>query len=82
MMSKPTIRLEVQGHTDNIGGEEFNQLLSERRAKAVMDALISKGIEERRLRYRGFGYSQPEVSNDTEQGRAQNRRTMFKVTAK
>jgi len=82
MMSKPTIRLEVQGHTDNIGGIEFNQALSERRAKAVMDALISKGIEERRLRYRGFGYSQPEVSNDTEEGRAQNRRTMFKVTAK
>jgi outer membrane protein OmpA-like peptidoglycan-associated protein len=81
-MSKPTIRLEVQGHTDNIGGIEFNQALSERRAKAVMDALISKGIEERRLRYRGFGYSQPEVSNDTEEGRAQNRRTMFKVTAK
>lgn len=82
MMSKPSIRLEVQGHTDNIGGEEFNQELSDRRAKAVMDALISKGIEDRRLRYRGFGYSQPEVSNDTEEGRAQNRRTMFKVTAK
>lgn len=82
LMSKPSIRLEIQGHTDNIGGEEFNQELSERRAKAVMDALISKGIEERRLRYRGFGYSQPEVSNDTEEGRAQNRRTVFKVTAK
>lgn len=82
LMSKPSIRLEIQGHTDNIGGIEFNQNLSERRAKAVMDALISKGIEERRLRYRGFGYSQPVASNDTEEGRAQNRRTVFKVTAK
>jgi outer membrane protein OmpA-like peptidoglycan-associated protein len=82
LMSKPSIRLEIQGHTDNIGGIQFNQELSERRAKAVMDALISKGIEERRLRYRGFGYSQPVASNDTEEGRAQNRRTVFKVTAK
>lgn len=82
MMSKPSIRLEIQGHTDNIGGEEFNQDLSERRAKAVMDALIRKGIEDRRLRYRGFGLSQPVAPNDTEEGRAQNRRTMFKVTAK
>lgn len=82
MMSKPSIRLEVQGHTDNIGGIEFNQELSERRAKAVMDALISKGIEDRRLRYRGFGYSQPAQTNETEEGRARNRRTVFKVTAK
>lgn len=82
LMSKPSIRLEVQGHTDNIGGVEFNMNLSERRAKAVMNAMIERGINERRLRYRGFGYSQPVASNDTEEGRAKNRRTMFKVTAK
>jgi outer membrane protein OmpA-like peptidoglycan-associated protein len=82
MMSRPSLRLEVQGHTDNVGTREFNQILSEGRARNVMDALIERGIEQRRLRYRGFGFSQPIASNDTEQGRTQNRRTVFLITAK
>jgi outer membrane protein OmpA-like peptidoglycan-associated protein len=82
MMARPKLRLEIQGHTDNKGKVEYNQVLSEKRAKAVYDALISRGIEERRLRYRGFGLSRPRTSNETEEGRANNRRTMFVILAK
>lgn len=82
MMSRPQLRLEIQGHTDNVGTEQYNQALSERRAKAVYDAIIDAGIEARRLRYRGFGYSQPVAKNDTEEERAKNRRTQFVVIAK
>jgi hypothetical protein len=68
------VYLEVQGHTDNIGGEEFNQRLSEARANAVRDALIARGIDPKRLRARGFGFS--------EAGRAKNRRTVFRILRK
>ena len=74
--------LEVQGHTDNIGGEEFNQRLSEARANAVRDAMIERGISPNRLRARGFGLTVPVASNDTEEGRAKNRRTVFKILRK
>jgi outer membrane protein OmpA-like peptidoglycan-associated protein len=76
------VYLEVQGHTDNIGGEEFNQRLSEARANAVRDALIARGIDPKRLRARGFGFSVPVESNDTEAGRAKNRRTVFRILRK
>jgi len=76
------VMLEVQGHTDNIGGEEFNQRLSEARANAVRDALIAKGVEASRLRARGFGLTMPVASNDTEEGRSLNRRTVFKILRK
>ncbi len=82
MLSDPKIQLEIQGHTDNVGGIEYNLTLSEARAKAVYDALIQRGVEARRLRYRGFGFSRPIASNDTEEGRAKNRRTEFVVLAK
>jgi outer membrane protein OmpA-like peptidoglycan-associated protein len=82
MMSKPTIRLEIQGHTDNVGTAEINQTLSENRAKAVEEELIKRGIEPARLRFRGFGFSQPIESNLTEEGRAKNRRTAFKLISK
>ena len=78
----PKLRLEIQGHTDNIGGEEFNQNLSDARAKAVMREIIKRGIEEKRLRARGFGMSQPVAPNDSERNRALNRRTQFVVLAK
>jgi outer membrane protein OmpA-like peptidoglycan-associated protein len=78
----PKLRLEIQGHTDNIGGEEFNQRLSDARAQAVMTAMLQRGIETKRLRARGFGMSQPLAPNDTEQNRALNRRTQFVVLAK
>jgi outer membrane protein OmpA-like peptidoglycan-associated protein/Mg-chelatase subunit ChlD len=78
----PKLRLEIQGHTDNIGGEEFNQKLSDARAKSVMLEMIKRGIEEKRLRARGFGMSQPVAPNDSERNRALNRRTQFIVLAK
>ena len=78
----PKLRLEIQGHTDNIGGEEFNQKLSDARAKSVMQEMIKRGIEEKRLRARGFGMSQPIAPNDSERNRAINRRTQFVVLAK
>jgi outer membrane protein OmpA-like peptidoglycan-associated protein len=82
MMARPQLRLEIQGHTDSRGTVQYNQDLSERRAKAVYDAIVERGIESRRLRYRGFGESQPVASNDTEEGMAKNRRTEFVVIAK
>ncbi|MFM8178153.1 MAG: OmpA family protein [Candidatus Kapaibacterium sp.] len=71
--------LEVQGHTDNIGAEEFNLRLSEARARAVVDALVAKGIEAKRLKPRGMGMLYPLVPNDSEENRATNRRTEFRI---
>ena len=67
-------RIRVEGHTDNVGGERFNQVLSELRAHVVALALARRGIDARRLVPRGFGENRPVASNDTEQGRARNRR--------
>lgn len=77
LQENPTLRIEIRGHTDNIGQATDNQQLSEKRAKAVRDYLIQNGIEASRLVYKGLGSSQPLDSNDTEAGRAQNRRTEF-----
>jgi len=74
-----TIRIEIGGHTDNVGSEEHNKSLSENRAKAVYDYLVLNGINAGRLTYYGFGFSKPIAPNDTEQGRALNRRTEFKI---
>jgi outer membrane protein OmpA-like peptidoglycan-associated protein len=67
-------RVVIEGHTDNIGGESFNQTLSEKRAAAVQNYLLNAGITAARLGARGLGLSQPVATNDTEAGRAQNRR--------
>ena len=82
MMIYPKLKIEIQGHTDNVGGLDFNQVLSEKRAAAVKQAITSKGIEPERIRTRGFGMTMPQVSNDTDVGRAKNRRTMFVILAK
>ncbi len=78
----PTLKIEISGHTDNVGSQLYNQELSERRAQAVVAYLEDKGIDSDRLTYKGYGFSQPIATNDTEEGRAMNRRTEFKVTAK
>lgn len=75
----PKMRIEISGHTDNRSSLQFNQKLSEARAKAVVDYLISKGISPSRLEYKGYAFLQPIASNDTEEGRQQNRRVEFKV---
>ena len=71
--------IEINGFTDNIGEENDNQLLSENRAKAVRNLILMQGISEERVFYNGFGESLPVFSNDTENGRAKNRRTEFKI---
>lgn len=76
------IHISIEGHTDNIGSVEYNQDLSTRRAKAVYNYLISKGIAVERLQYKGFGFARPIASNDTEDGRAKNRRTEFVIIKK
>ncbi len=75
----PNMRIELAGHTDNTGDDEFNMNLSQERADAVYDYLVNKGIDESRLLSVGFGETQPIDTNDTEQGREQNRRTEFKI---
>jgi outer membrane protein OmpA-like peptidoglycan-associated protein/tetratricopeptide (TPR) repeat protein len=77
-----TLKIEISGHTDNVGSAKFNKALSERRAKAVVDYLISKGISADRLTYKGYGFDQPIATNDTPEGRQQNRRTEFKVISR
>jgi outer membrane protein OmpA-like peptidoglycan-associated protein len=66
--------IEISGHTDNQGSESINQKLSEQRAAAVKDALVSRGLRVERIKAAGYGFSKPEASNDTAQGRALNRR--------
>jgi OOP family OmpA-OmpF porin len=68
------VRVRVEGYTDNIGDAQYNLGLSDRRAKAVRDYLISKGIDASRLEWKGFGEADPVASNDTPEGRAKNRR--------
>ena len=78
--TKSIARLTIEGHTDTTGEPAANQPLSEERALAVKKYLESKGVEPERLESRGFGSSQPVDTNDTEEGRAKNRRVEFKVT--
>ena len=64
----------VEGHTDSVGNDSYNQKLSEKRAGAVRDYLVRQGIESSRITVRGYGESRPVATNATEEGRAQNRR--------
>lgn len=74
-----SVKVEIGGHTDGMGTAEYNQTLSEKRAQAVYDYLVGKGIAAERLTAVGYGKDKPVASNDTEEGRAQNRRIEFKV---
>ncbi|KQN07253.1 MULTISPECIES: OmpA family protein [unclassified Sphingomonas] len=71
--------IDVYGHTDSTGSDAYNQTLSERRAAAVADALAGRGVQAARIGTRGFGESQPVASNETEEGRAENRRVEIKI---
>jgi outer membrane protein OmpA-like peptidoglycan-associated protein len=81
MNSNPSLNIELSGHTDNIGGKEYNQKLSEARAKSVADYLISKDISKDRIMSKGYGFDVPIADNKTPDGRAKNRRTELKVTS-
>jgi outer membrane protein OmpA-like peptidoglycan-associated protein len=78
----PTLYIEISGHTDNVGNDQANQILSENRAKAVYTYLVANKIDPARLRYKGYGKTQPIAPNDTDEGRSKNRRTEFKIIAK
>ena len=77
-----SIVIEINGYTDNIGSSSDNQVLSENRARAVYEHIVSNGIQKSRISYNGFGEDFPVDSNDTEEGRSKNRRTEFKVISK
>ncbi len=77
-----SLKIEISGHTDNVGSDSYNKKLSQGRARAVVDFLVSQGISNDRLTSVGYGESQPIESNDTDEGRQMNRRTEFKVLSK
>lgn len=79
MRENPTLKIQINGHTDNIGKPADNSKLSNDRAKAVVDYITSKTVDAKRLSYQGFGDKIPVADNKTEEGRAQNRRTELKV---
>ncbi len=74
LLEHPQERAEIAGHTDNAGADEANRLLSERRAQSVFHFLVEQGVPEERLTYKGYGRTKPVASNQTEEGRRQNRR--------
>jgi outer membrane protein OmpA-like peptidoglycan-associated protein/tetratricopeptide (TPR) repeat protein len=81
LMLNPAVGVEISGHTDNTGTPELNLSLSEQRAKSVVKYLVNKGIETRRLKAAGYGETVAVADNQTEEGRAMNRRTELKIVA-
>jgi outer membrane protein OmpA-like peptidoglycan-associated protein len=79
VLAHPGLNLQIEGHTDSVGGDEFNQNLSERRAGAVRDFLIDQGLGASTVGARGFGKTQPVATNDTAEGRQRNRRVEIVV---
>ena len=77
----PKNRIVVQGHTDSTGSDELNQRLSTQRAQAVYNYLVGTGLKTLSISYVGYGKSNPIASNDTEEGRAKNRRVVLAITA-
>jgi outer membrane protein OmpA-like peptidoglycan-associated protein len=79
LKGNPEKKIEIGGHTDNVGSDEANLTLSNNRAQSVVDYLIKKGIATTRLTAKGYGETMPIATNDNDAGRAKNRRTEFKV---
>jgi outer membrane protein OmpA-like peptidoglycan-associated protein/Tol biopolymer transport system component len=77
-----TLKIELRGHTDNVGDDKSNLILSDNRAKAVMEYLIANGIDKTRLAAKGYGETVPVADNGTTEGRQKNRRTEFKIISK
>jgi hypothetical protein len=78
--SHPGLKLEVEGHTDSVGGDEYNQQLSEKRAQAARDYLVNQGVSSNLIVSRGFGKTKPVAPNDTSEGRRKNRRVEMVVS--
>ncbi len=79
LIRNPNVRIEVSGHTDNVGSASVNKRISKARALTVKNYLSSRGVEEDRIEYEGYGFDQPIAPNDTPEGKAQNRRVEIKV---
>ncbi len=79
MKNKETLEIEIAGHTDNVGSDEANLVLSQGRADAVRNYLLSKGIDSKRVTAKGYGETQPVADNDTDEGRQKNRRTEVRI---
>jgi OOP family OmpA-OmpF porin len=79
LVANPDVQVEISGHTDSVGSEQANQALSLRRAQAVKNWLVQKGIAGNRMKTVGKGENEPVASNDTAEGRAENRRIEFYV---
>lgn len=82
LKTNPSLKIEISGHTDIRGTEEHNLELSGNRARSVVDYLVGHGIAKERMTSAGYGFSKPIDSNDTEEGRANNRRTEFRIVGK
>ncbi len=82
MLDNPSIKIEISGHTDNVGSAAINQRISEQRARSVVEFLIERGIDRDRLTYKGYGFDKPIAPNDTPEGRQLNRRTEFEIIEK
>ncbi|HRN43031.1 MAG TPA: OmpA family protein, partial [Vicingus sp.] len=82
LKDNPTVKVAIHGHTDNVGDANQNLALSENRAKEVYNYLILEDIEPSRLSFKGFGSTKPIADNNTEEGKAKNRRTEFVVVGK
>ena len=79
MQIYPESEIEIEGHTDNAGTPEFNMKLSEKRAFSIKELVKAAGISETRIKVTGYGETQPLAPNDTEEGKAKNRRVVFKL---
>jgi outer membrane protein OmpA-like peptidoglycan-associated protein len=79
LQQNASVSIEIQGHTDNVGTAAYNLDLSSKRAQSVVDYLLTKGVNTSRMTSKGFGLTQPVATNDTEEGRAQNRRTEMRI---
>ena len=80
MTQRPAARLSIEGHTDDIGDDDYNRSLSERRAAAVKAYLVKRGVDGGRIESRGFGETRPAVPNDSDDARRKNRRVEMVVT--
>jgi len=81
MKDVPNLKIEISGHTDNTGSALTNETLSQQRAEAVVNYLKQKGIDGSRMTAKGYGASKPVATNNTDDGRQQNRRTEFEIKA-
>ncbi|MFZ1730631.1 MAG: OmpA family protein [Bacteroidota bacterium] len=82
LKANPTVKVELAGHTDNVGAKDYNRKLSLDRAQAVLDYLVGKGVSPPRLRAVGLGMDEPITTNETEEGRSMNRRVEFRVISR